>query len=62
MTAEKNGYWYSTVAEAQAGDQYRFWLSPPQGEFTRIAPYALEVTSSVGNAIVRYHQFLIAPA
>ena len=57
MTAEANGYWYTTVAEAQAGDQYRFFLSTPQGEFQRIDPYAREVTSSVGNAVVHDPSF-----
>jgi 1,4-alpha-glucan branching enzyme len=57
MQAEENGYWYTTVAEAQAGDQYRFLLSTPQGEFQRIDPYAHEVTSSVGNAIVHDPSF-----
>lgn len=52
MQAEENGYWYANIAEAQAGDQYRFFLTTPTGEFKRIDPYAREVTSSVGNAIV----------
>jgi len=52
MQAEENGLWYADVAEAHAGDQYRFLLSTPKGEFKRIDPYAREVTSSVGNAIV----------
>ncbi len=57
MQAEENGYWYGNVAEAQAGDQYRFLLSTPNGEFKRIDPYAREVTSSVGNAIVHDPDF-----
>ncbi|MEA5598820.1 alpha-amylase family glycosyl hydrolase [Rivularia sp. UHCC 0363] len=52
MQAEADGYWYANLSEARAGDQYRFLLSTPQGEFRRIDPYAREVTSSVGNAIV----------
>jgi 1,4-alpha-glucan branching enzyme len=57
MEAEENGYWYTNVAEAQAGDQYRFLLSTPKGEFKRIDPYAREVTNSVGNAIVHDPSF-----
>lgn len=57
MQAEENGYWYTTVAEAQAGDQYRFLLSTAQGDIQRIDPYAREVTSSVGNAIVHDPSF-----
>lgn len=57
MQAEENGYWYANIAEAHAGDQYRFLLSTPKGEFKRIDPYAREVTSSVGNAIVHDPSF-----
>lgn len=52
MRSEENGYWYTDVADARAGDEYRFFLATPNGEFKRIDPYAREVTSSVGNAIV----------
>jgi 1,4-alpha-glucan branching enzyme len=57
MEAEESGYWYANVAEAHAGDQYRFLLSTPKGEFNRIDPYAREVTTSVGNAIVHDRHF-----
>jgi 1,4-alpha-glucan branching enzyme len=57
LLAEANGYWYTNVVEARVGDQYRFLLSTPQGEFTRIDPYAREVTSSIGNAIVHNPRF-----
>jgi len=52
MHAEAHGFWYADVAEAHVGDQYRFLLTTAQGAFTRIDPYAREVTTSVGNAIV----------
>ncbi|OGQ87024.1 MAG: 1,4-alpha-glucan branching protein [Deltaproteobacteria bacterium RIFOXYD12_FULL_56_24] len=57
LQAEENGYWYASVAEAHVGDQYRFLLSTPNGEFNRIDPYAREVTHSVGNAIVHDPSF-----
>jgi 1,4-alpha-glucan branching enzyme len=57
MVAEPNGYWYTNVVEARVGDRYRFLLSTPQGEFKRIDPYAREVTSSIGNAIVHNPRF-----
>ncbi|NTW48306.1 MAG: 1,4-alpha-glucan branching protein, partial [Chlorobiales bacterium] len=57
MQAEENGYWYADVAEARVGDQYKFLLTTPNGEFKRIDPYAREVTSSVGNAIVHDPRF-----
>ena len=52
LQSEENGYWYADVAEAHTGDQYRFLLSTPTGEFQRIDPYARLVTGSVGNAVV----------
>lgn len=57
LQAEANGYWYTNVVEAQVGDQYRFLLSASQDEFNRIDPYAREVTSSAGNAIVHDPSF-----
>jgi len=57
LRAEESGYWYTSVAEAKVGDQYRFLLSTPHGELSRIDPYAREVTHSVGNAIVHDTRF-----
>ncbi|MFN5516313.1 MAG: alpha-amylase family glycosyl hydrolase [Cyanobacteriota bacterium] len=57
MAVEDNGFWYLDVPSAKAGDQYRFLLSTPEGEFKRIDPYAREVTHSVGNAIVHDPSF-----
>lgn len=52
MMPEENGYWYTNLSEAHVGDQYKFLLSTSNGEFVRIDPYAREVSSSVGNAII----------
>lgn len=52
LQSEENGYWYADVTAAHPGDQYKFLLTTAQGDFDRIDPYAREVTSSVGNAIV----------
>ncbi|MGB8644282.1 MAG: alpha-amylase family glycosyl hydrolase [Anaerolineae bacterium] len=57
MQAEENGYWYADVSEAHIGDEYRFRLTTATDEFTRIDPYAREVTGSVGNAIVHDPSF-----
>jgi 1,4-alpha-glucan branching enzyme len=57
MQAEENGYWYADAADAHVGDQYKFLLSTAQGEFKRIDPYAREVTSSAGNAIIHDRNF-----
>lgn len=52
MEAEERGCWSIDVADARVGDEYRFRLVTEHGDLTRIDPYAREVTSSVGNAIV----------
>lgn len=57
MQAEENGYWYADVAEAGVGDQYKFLLNTEKGELKRIDPYAREVTSSVGDAVVHDPNF-----
>jgi len=57
LQSEENGYWYADVADARVGDQYKFLLTTAQGELQRIDPYAREVTSSIGNAIVHDSSF-----
>ena len=52
MESEDCGCWSLEVPEAKAGDQYRYLLTTAGGEVSRIDPYAREVTSSMGNAIV----------
>lgn len=52
MDREDDGCWYADVSEARVGHEYRFHLATPSGEFTRIDPYAREVTNSIGNAVV----------
>jgi 1,4-alpha-glucan branching enzyme len=46
------GYWYGDVPGAKFGDEYRFVLSTPWGELSRIDPYAREVTNSAGNGVI----------
>ncbi len=57
MHAEGNGYWYLDASEASLGDEYKFLLTTEQGALHRVDPYAREVTSSVGNAIVHDAHF-----
>jgi 1,4-alpha-glucan branching enzyme len=57
MQAEENGFWYSDVTKAHVGDKYKFLLATEKGELKRIDPYAREVTSSVGDAIVHDQNF-----
>jgi 1,4-alpha-glucan branching enzyme len=53
LTRENSdGYWYADIPDAKIGDEYRFALQTPWGEFVRIDPCAREVTNSIGNAVV----------
>jgi 1,4-alpha-glucan branching enzyme len=52
MSSEGNGYWYVDVAKAKVKDEYKFHIKNGAMELSRIDPYAREVTSSVGNAVV----------
>jgi 1,4-alpha-glucan branching enzyme len=52
MQSEGNGNWYADIAEAHAGDEYRYLLRTDKGEFSRIDPYARQVTNSVGNGVI----------
>ncbi len=57
MQSEENGFWYTSVSGANAGDEYRFQLTTAQGVLSRIDPYAREVTNSVGNSLVHDERF-----
>jgi 1,4-alpha-glucan branching enzyme len=52
LEAEEKGYWAGLVENAKAGDEYKYFLKTPYGEFMRNDPYARSVTSSVGNTII----------
>lgn len=52
LASEGKGIWYADVPTAKIGQQYRYHLVTPSGEFTRIDPYAREVTNSIGNSVV----------
>lgn len=57
LEKEGDGHWYGVVPQAKVGDQYRFLLSTPAGELSRIDPRAREVTNSVGNGVVHNPSF-----
>jgi len=52
MAREDNGHWSCDIAEAKAGDEYRYLIVNGSRELSRIDPYAREVTSSAGNSII----------
>lgn len=55
MTSEGDGYWYADVATAVPGHEYRFSITAGDETFTRIDPYAMQVTNSVGNGCIYDH-------
>ncbi|MCI0705747.1 MAG: alpha amylase C-terminal domain-containing protein [Planctomycetia bacterium] len=58
LTSENpEGYWYIDGPDAKIKDEYRYHLKTPWGEFSRIDPYAREVTNSVGNGVVHDPHF-----
>jgi 1,4-alpha-glucan branching enzyme len=46
------GTWSADVPGVAPGDEYRFTIRTPDGDLSRIDPYARQVTSSVGNGVV----------
>jgi 1,4-alpha-glucan branching enzyme len=52
LAPEEGGTWSRDVAEAKAGDEYRFLVRTGDRELWRIDPRARHLTNSVGNAIV----------
>ena len=57
LAHEENGYWSVNVPDAKVGHEYRFILTTPGGELSKIDPYAREVTNSVGNGVVHDPHF-----
>jgi 1,4-alpha-glucan branching enzyme len=49
---EGNGYWAGFAENAKAGDEYKYFLQTPFGEFFRNDPYARQMTNSVGNGVI----------
>ena len=57
LSSEDNGYWSTDVAGAHDGQQYKYVVRTSDGLRRRNDPYAREVTSSVGNSVVRADNF-----
>ena len=52
MAKEQGGYWYTDISTVSIGAEYRYRIVNGDKQFLRIDPYARQVTSSVGNAVV----------
>jgi 1,4-alpha-glucan branching enzyme len=57
MAKEEDGYWYADIASAAVGNEYRYRIVSGEKQLLRIDPYARQVTSSVGNAVVNDPHF-----
>src|SRR5690554_1952412 len=57
LEAENDGYWYSNVADASIGDEYKFVITNGGHNFQRIDPYAREVTHSAGSGVIHDPSF-----
>ena len=57
MEKEENGCWYLDTEKAKVGHEYRYRVVAGKREFSRIDPYARQVTNSVGNGVVHDPDF-----
>lgn len=57
LEPEDNGYWSGTTDHAQEGSEYKYLIHNGKQILQRNDPYALEVTNSNGNSIVRKLDF-----
>ena len=57
MAPEESGYWFSVVENATYTQEYRFGIVNGENQFTRIDPYAIAVTNSMGNGILSDLEF-----
>ena len=55
LDSEGNGFWYGFVEGAGHGQEYKFWIVNGGAAFSRVDPYALQVTNSVGNGVIYDH-------
>lgn len=52
---EGNGYWYAFLSTAQPGHEYKYVITNGEQKLSRIDPYAMQVTNSVGNGVIYDH-------
>ncbi|WP_339656347.1 alpha-amylase family glycosyl hydrolase [Flavobacterium frigidarium] len=52
LEKEENGYWSIAIAEAKAGDEYKYIIHNGELILDRNDPYAREMTNSNGNSVV----------
>ncbi len=52
MKSEHDGYWFVDVANAEAGQEYKFIINNGQKELYKNDPRSFQVTTSVGNSVI----------
>ncbi|QXP54883.1 alpha amylase C-terminal domain-containing protein [Cellulophaga sp. HaHa_2_95] len=57
LALEENGYWAAAFDSVKEGDEYKYIIHTNGKEYERNDPYAFEVTSSIGNSIVKTLNF-----
>lgn len=57
LSAEDNGYWAGVIKAVKGRAEYKFVIQQGEHKFTRLDPYAREVTNSIGNAVVQADPF-----
>ena len=57
LEREDNGYWAGTTDLAKEGEQYKYVIWNDDNKLMRNDPYAMEVTNSDGNSIIKNLDF-----
>jgi 1,4-alpha-glucan branching enzyme len=52
MIPEMDGFWFANISTAKIGSEYRFRIVAGDKQFSRLDPYARQVTSATGNGVV----------
>lgn len=57
LAREERGYWSAEISGVQKGDRYKYLIVNGSQKLYKVDPYAREVTSSIGDAILLDHDF-----
>ncbi len=52
MQSENDGYWYVEIGNAEPGQEYKFVIDSPNGQFYKNDPRALHLTLNNGNSVI----------
>lgn len=52
MQSEGDGYWTVEIDKAEAGQEYKYIITTPNGELHKNDPRSLQVTTSAGNSVL----------